>query len=159
MAASTSCEPRRCSAYSEDLRWRMVTIHEECVLTSKSSSSSSYVWSRGNKLLFVTRSRLLIVVTSTINRGLKIFGVWWPERVPPGLIHRRALRRFATHAFLGGAILRSASNFLSLRIRTSYRVPYAWSEKLSRTARERVQRLSALARYGLRSTLCPCKKT
>ena len=62
-------------------------------------------------LLFVTRSRLLIVVTSTINRGLKIPGVWWPERVPPGLIHRRALRRFATRAFLGGAILRSASNF------------------------------------------------
>ena len=104
-------------------------------------------------LLFVTRSRLLIVVTSTINRGLKIPGVWWPERVPPGLIHRRALRRFATRAFLGGAILRSASNFLSLRIRTSYRVPYAWSGKLSRTASERVQRLSALARHGLRSTL------
>ena len=110
-------------------------------------------------LLFVTRSKLLIVVTSTINRGLKIPGVWWPERVLPGLIHRRALRRFATRAFLGGAILRSASNFLTLRICTSYRVPYAWSGKLSRTASEQVQRLSALARHGLRSTLCPCKKT
>ena len=33
MAVRTTCEPRRCSAYSDDLRWRMVYQHEALNLT------------------------------------------------------------------------------------------------------------------------------
>ena len=33
--ASTSCESKRCSAYSEDLRWRMVYQHEALDLSCK----------------------------------------------------------------------------------------------------------------------------
>ena len=33
MAAQRSCEPRHCSAYSDDLRWRMVYQYEALNLT------------------------------------------------------------------------------------------------------------------------------
>ena len=34
MAVQRSCEPRHCSAYSDDLRWRMMYQYEALNLTS-----------------------------------------------------------------------------------------------------------------------------
>ena len=53
--ASTSCEPSRCSAYSEDLRWRMVYQHAALGLT------------------YTTVASNLNVDTSTVCRTLQLF--------------------------------------------------------------------------------------
>ena len=55
MATRTSCEPRRCSAYSEDLRWRMVYQHEALNFTYDAIAAN------------------LNVDSSTVKRTLQLF--------------------------------------------------------------------------------------